>query len=230
VDRVGLWANATATPSNSATITGVDRLRELVIWPKLFRRLAAFFQDGNTNLAEFDGWLRADPRDRDDRRLLPNMELGNMHDLIEVSGNEVRLAFLREDVVIVPDDFTLPETPVVCEPVVRVGAGLVRIIGALVDPASRPESRNETVTVIDTTNRDIDLARWSIADNNGRQALDGVLASGETRRVRLGSSVRPHNTRDTITVLDPNEQIVDQGSYEARHLPEEGYTMLFSQF
>jgi endonuclease YncB( thermonuclease family) len=223
----GLWAAATATTTLSADIPGPDQLQELVIWPKLFRRLASFFQDGRTDLADLDAWLREDPRDRDDRLLLPNGELGNMHDLIVDDGSRVSLAHAPEDIVIVPDDFALPEAPVDTGRIVHTGPGFVQIVAALINPEEFPERGNETVTLLNTTNADIDLANWSIADRNGRQALDGVLAKGETVRVRLGANVQLSNVRDTITVLGPDDEIVDQVAYEARNLPGEGFTMVF---
>lgn len=223
---IGLWAEATATTTRSATIAGLDELQTLVLWPKLFRRLAAFYQDGQTDLAGLDTWLRADPRDRDDRLLLPNNELGNMHDLIAVNGHNVRLSYLPEDVVIVPDDFALPETPVAPSAPLHVGAGSIRIMAALVNPKGQDRG-NETVTLLNTTDADIDLTHWLIADQTGKQALTGVLASGETVRVALTGSVQLSNTRDTITILDPQGVLIDQVSYEARLLPNEGHTMVF---
>ncbi|MCP4422900.1 MAG: hypothetical protein GY803_00250, partial [Chloroflexi bacterium] len=222
-DGAGLWPEATATAYQNAAIPGANDLQELVIWPKLFRRLAAFYQDGNNNLADLDAWLRADSRDRDDRLLLPNRELSNMHDIIAVNGNNVRLTYLPEDIVIVPDDFTLPETAVTGI-IQHTGPGHIRIMAALIDPEERPEHSNETVTLLNTTNADINLAGWHIADQKGRQTLEGVLAKGETMRVKPGTRVRLNNDRDTITVLDENDQIVDQVSYEPRNLPAEGYT------
>ena len=46
-DQTGLWAEATATTEERANVPGLEELQQLVIWPKLFRRLAAFFQDGH---------------------------------------------------------------------------------------------------------------------------------------------------------------------------------------
>ena len=77
-----MWPQATATTERAAVIPGLAVLQELVIWPKLFRRLAPYFTQGHTDFAALDGWLRADPRNRDDRLLLPHLELGNMHDMI----------------------------------------------------------------------------------------------------------------------------------------------------
>ena len=43
----------------------------------------------------------------------------------------------------------------------------------------------------------------------------------------MTSAVRLNNDRDTITVLDSNEQIVDQVSYEPKDLPDEGVSVTF---
>ena len=225
--NAGLWAQSTATTERAARITGLDMLQQLVIWPKLFRRLAPYFVQGHTNFDGLDAWLRADPVNRDDRLLLPTLEMGNMHDLIVEDGDQIRLAHATEDVVIVPDDYVLPGPPVVTPPPVRVGTGDIRIIAALVNPIQSPERGHETVTLLNTTAGGIDLAGWFVADASGRFALTGVLAAGETRRVTASGAVQLNNTRDTLTLLGPLGEIVDQVSYEARGLPAEGRTKVF---
>jgi hypothetical protein len=50
---------------------------------------------------------------------------------------------------------------------------------------------------------------------------------GVVKQVRLSANVQLSNTRDTITILGPEDQIVDQVSYESRDLPDEGHTMVF---
>jgi hypothetical protein len=46
-------------------------------------------------------------------------------------------------------------------------------------------------------------------------------------RVWLSSAVQLSNKRDTITVLDAEEKIIDQVVYESHNLPAEGHTMVF---
>jgi hypothetical protein len=220
----GLWQQATATTTQAAEITSLDALQQLVLWPKLFRRLAPYFQEGHTDFNALDAWLRQDPRNRDDRLLLPNLELGNMHDLIVEDGQRIRLAYAPEDVVVVPDDYVI-EPPAVPPPV-RAGRGDIRIVAALINVIGE-ERGNETVTLLNTTTAEIDLGGWKLADANGRQVLSGRLAAGDAMRVRLGNSVQLSNERDTISVLDGLDDIVDQVSYLARELPAEGRTMLF---
>jgi uncharacterized protein YukJ len=57
-----------------------------------------------------------------------------------------------------PPPFPRPEIP----PTESLPDGLVRIVAALVNPSSSPE--RETVTLLNTSNRDINLAGWHLAD------------------------------------------------------------------
>jgi endonuclease YncB( thermonuclease family) len=225
--KTGLWQEAAATTTQSTVIPGPEQLQDLVIWPKLFRRLASYFQDGHTDLSGFDAWLRADPRDRDDRILLPNFELGNMHDLINISGNNLKMPYMPADVVIVPDDYGLPDIPIVPLPNVHVGEGSVRIVAALINPEQVPELGNETVTILNATNHDINLDGWKLADRHSDEQLNGGIGPGNTQRIRVKGRVQLSNEMDTITLLNSDGNIIDQVSYESRDLPEEGFTMLF---
>ena len=226
VAGAGLWPQATATTELAAEIPGLAVLQQLVIWPKLFRRLAPYFTQGHTDFDALDAWLRADPRNRDDRLLLPHLELGNMHDMIVEEDTRIRLAYTPEDVVIVPDDYIIQQPVLPVPPPVRVGRGDIRIVAALVNPLAT-ERGHETVTLLNATPGDIDLTGWVLADASGRQNLSGLLAKGEAIRIKLGNSVQLSNTRDTITVLDPQKNIIDQVSYQARELPAEGYSKVF---
>ncbi len=225
----GLWALATATTTESALINDAQTLESLVIWPKLFRRLAAFYQEGFTSLANFDAWLRADPVNRDDRLILPNRSLGNMHDMLVIDGNQLRLAYQPEDVVIVPDDFVLsePSQPPAKPPVLPSDSTIdIRLIAALVNPAGT-EAGNEVVTLLNAGNADVSLDGWLLADNNGQQRLNGMLNKGQLVQLSLASNVRLSNQRDTITLLNAQQEIVDQVSYESTQLPPEGHTLVF---
>jgi endonuclease YncB( thermonuclease family) len=222
----GLWATALGTPGKPADIAGLDDLQQLAIWPKLFRRLVPYFREDNTGFAALDAWLRADPKNRDDRLLLPNRELGNMHDLIDAHADRIVLTHFPEDVVIVPDDYVLQEPPDDSQPACA-GTGSVRIVAALVDALQSPESGHETVTLINVGTAPIDLAGWKLADNNGRQPLAGALPAGETLRIHLGGAVRLSNTRDTLSLLDAADRLIDQVSYEKRQLPPSGHSLLF---
>lgn len=100
----GFWPGEAVNTIKSANITGITAAENLVMWPKLFRRLASYFNSGYKNLNSFDSWLRRDPKNRDDRLLLPNCELGNMHDLISITGQSLKLKYDPEDIIILPDN------------------------------------------------------------------------------------------------------------------------------
>lgn len=83
-------------------IKNKEELMKLAIWPKLYRRLAVYFNNGNTGLGNFENWLRAEP-DRDDRLwIIPHAEEGNMHDIFEINGNKINMLFWPEDMIIIP--------------------------------------------------------------------------------------------------------------------------------
>jgi hypothetical protein len=100
----GLWPDDTANKFWLHEIPDLATLETLAIWPKLFRRLAKYFAAGNHGLAGFDAWLRADPTNRDDRLLLPNADIVNMHNVVETQGNYIRMTEWPEDIVILPDN------------------------------------------------------------------------------------------------------------------------------
>lgn len=224
----GLWPHAEATATDPATVPDLATLETLVIWPKLFRRLARFFAQGNQQLSGFETWLRADPVNRDDRLILPNMELGNMHDLIEVEGNELRMLHPPEAVIILPDDanvvFPMPAPPPPPPPFVR---GTVRIIAALANPVG-PEAGHESVTLLNTAPEAVALDGWVLRDRaNGREPLSGTLDAGDARRVTLSNRLRLNNNGDTISLFDPDGTQVDLVSYTAEEAKKEGYTLVF---
>ena len=95
----GLWK---VDVSLSGTrIAGESDLEKAAQWPKLFRRLTSFFKSGGTELAGFDSWLRSSGKD-DDLWLISRGELGNLHDIFEVNGSDIRMLFSPDDVVTVP--------------------------------------------------------------------------------------------------------------------------------
>lgn len=102
-DHHGLWPQEGVSIRHAARIRSLDELQALVMWPKLFRRLAAYFDEGHTGLSEFDAWIRQDRLRRDDALRLPDGELGHMHDTYLVEGDSLRLRFAPEDLLIAPD-------------------------------------------------------------------------------------------------------------------------------
>ncbi|WKN46303.1 lamin tail domain-containing protein [Tunicatimonas pelagia] len=230
-EGVGLWPEATANTQQTASFTeGLAEIEELVIWPKLFRRLVSYVGSGFTTLAQFDAWLREDPVNRDDRVLLPNGELGNMHDVIDViSPLQLRMNYEPEDLVIVPDGEIVLPPPAPVKP--SIGKS-IRIVAALVNPLGK-ETGQERVTLLNVSPHDQDIKEWTIADSVGKSApltelLDSdVIAAGNVVQITLDSRVRLNNTGDTITLFDNNGSMVDQVSYTRKEGQAEGVTLVF---
>jgi endonuclease YncB( thermonuclease family) len=100
----GLWPRSTADPGGAAQVADLAGLEELVLWPKLFRRLVPYLATGLGDLDGFDAWLRADPVNRDDELfLLERAEPANLHDVVRASGDSVQLTLWPEDFIIRPD-------------------------------------------------------------------------------------------------------------------------------
>jgi hypothetical protein len=87
---------------NNPRIRDRHELMELAIWPKLYRRLAKYFRAGNAGLGNFDNWLRAEP-DRDDEVwIIPTGELGNLHDIVDITSARINMRYWPEELMIVP--------------------------------------------------------------------------------------------------------------------------------
>lgn len=104
---------------------------------------------------------------------------------------------------------------------------LVRIVGALANPVG-PAPENETVTLLNTSPGDLDLAGWQIADRNGnKHPLTGRLPAGEATRVRVAPPLQLGNRGGTITLLDARGLKVDGVAYTAGQSAREGWTITF---
>jgi len=100
----GLWPDSTADPDGKANVPDLNELQQLVMWPKLFRRLVPYLAAGASDFNNFDAWLRADVVHRDDPLfLLDRGEPGNMHDVISAAGKDIQLTVWPEDFIISPD-------------------------------------------------------------------------------------------------------------------------------
>ncbi|WP_254554365.1 hypothetical protein, partial [Salmonella enterica] len=58
--QAGLFPSEDVSLANAARISDLDELQGLVMWPKLFRRLASYFSSGHSGLGQFDSWIRQD--------------------------------------------------------------------------------------------------------------------------------------------------------------------------
>jgi hypothetical protein len=99
----GMWPGESLTETARVAPRSVADLSTLVMFPKLYRRLVAYFQDLHPDLSAFDTWVRADPVHRDDRALLPTGEMGHLHDLFDVDDGAIGLRFLPEELMFETD-------------------------------------------------------------------------------------------------------------------------------
>jgi endonuclease YncB( thermonuclease family) len=94
----GFWPKETAGVDQPAQPASVADLSDLVMFPKLYRRLVDYFADNHSDLAAFDTWVRATP-ERDDPAQLPSGERGNLHDAYVVDAQGIRLRYRPEELV-----------------------------------------------------------------------------------------------------------------------------------
>lgn len=221
----GLWPRATADPDGPATVTGLASLEQLVIWPKLFRRVVSYLAAGNVGFDAFDSWLRADPVHRDDALfLLDKEENGNLHDVVEGEGQQLQLTVWPERFIISPD----PAAPGTVTKPSRFVAGDVVVAAALPDPAGADQGL-ETVTLLNTTAATVDLVGWGLADAaGGRMALDGSITAGGVVQLRLDGAVQLGNRGDSLVLLNPEGTPIDQVSYKAEQV-RTGRTIFFGR-
>lgn len=100
----GFWPSENVGVMKESTIPTIAPLSDLVMFPKLYRRLVKYFLEQPDNgLVGFDTWVRADGKNRDDRLILPNRELGNLHDIYSITGDNIELTELPEDLIFLPD-------------------------------------------------------------------------------------------------------------------------------
>lgn len=228
-NSLGLWPHDTVSTSKWGDVADLAALQNLVIWPKLFRRLSKYLASGFANLNQFDAWLRLDEVNRDDSLFfLRNSELANMHDLIEIDGNRMKMTELPEDIVIEPDP--------VQSGGVAAGAGTgavrprdysVRIIAVYPNPPGGQE-RDERVTLINYGPADVNLNGWKLQDRAGQtKNLGGTIRQAETRAILSKPEISLNNSGDTVRLLDANGNLVDEVAYSATQGAREGWSVVF---
>lgn len=209
---IGLWPRAVGDPDGPAEVTDFSALQQLVIWPKLFRRVVSYFGAGFSGFDAFDAWLRADSVHRDDQIfLLDTLERGNIHDVVQASGSQLQLTVWPERFIISPD----PAPPGGSTAPPRTAVGDLRIIAILPNPIG-PDSGHETITLLNTIPASIDLTGWAVTDAaGGRMALSGSIAGGGVTQIILDQAVQLNNQGDSLILLNRDGETIDQVAYQA---------------
>ncbi len=100
----GLWRHDASTMD--AAVSGQGDLSELAIWPKLYRRLAKYYDDRSADhdsLTGFIDWLREDRTDRDDFVIVLSIgEMLNLSDILVVTDTTIRMKYPPSDLVVIP--------------------------------------------------------------------------------------------------------------------------------
>jgi uncharacterized protein YukJ len=124
------------------------------------------------------------------------------------------------------DDTTGHRIPEACD--VPAADGRVCIVAALVNPAG-PDQGLETVTILNTTPKAIDLSGWKLADRNkNKMPLSGVLNAGQTMTVKLPKKgIELLNDGGIISLLDSKGLKVHGVSYTGKDASKEGWTIVF---
>lgn len=104
--------------------------------------------------------------------------------------------------------------------------GLVRIVAALVNDTASPE--HETVTLLNTADRAIDLTGWTLADRTKRRMpLSGEIPRGGTLTVNVAPPVELSNHGGLITLLNDRGVKVHGVSYTRDQARTPGLTIAF---
>ena len=98
----GVWDEGVDVSNTYTRIRNAAVLETLALWPKFFRRMVRYFQDGNTEATGFPGWLRADRGRNDELLVIPEGRATRMDDVFDVSGNRIRMYYWPEELVITP--------------------------------------------------------------------------------------------------------------------------------
>jgi len=125
-----------------------------------------------------------------------------------------------------PAPVELPGIESVVPPSEEEPHGLVRIVAALVNSVQSPEI--ETVTILNTSPRNLSLAGWHLADKmKQRHPLDGSLPAGATKTITVRTPMQFSNKGGIITLLDERGLKVDGVSYTKAQADQPGWTIVF---
>ena len=109
-------------------------------------------------------------------------------------------------------------------------ASSVLIVAALVN-ASGPEEGQESVTLLNRGDADLELAGWELRDKVGRSlGLAGTLAAGETHRIVIPAAPgapRLGNQGGKILLAEPGGSVAHAIEYAKSQVSRDGWTSVF---
>jgi uncharacterized protein YukJ len=106
---------------------------------------------------------------------------------------------------------------------------LARIVAAMVNPPA-DDPGHEFVTILNTSDRILDLANWKILDKQDKaETISGSIKPGEASVIQLSGNVAQlSNKGGTITLLDSQGLKVDGVAYTKNDAKVEGKPIVFS--
>lgn len=112
--------------------------------------------------------------------------------------------------------------------VIKVPEMSVRILAALVNPKGTDKG-HETITLLNTTPKAVNLKGWAIEDIKGRRTIiDMVIYAGNTAIIELkGGTTNLINTGGTLILFDHENDPIDLVSYSRNDASNEGWTIVF---
>jgi uncharacterized protein YukJ len=105
---------------------------------------------------------------------------------------------------------------------------LARIVAAIVNPVAADPGK-EFVTILNTTDRTLELANWQILDQlDHADTISGAIQPGETATFKLsGQGAQLSNKGGTITLLNSDGLKVDGVAYTKNQAKAEGRPVVF---
>ncbi len=104
--------------------------------------------------------------------------------------------------------------------------GVIRIVAALVNAKESPEI--ETVTLVNSSPNDIQLAGWQLADKQKKKmSLTGSIAAGAALNITVKKPMELSNQGGIITILNDTGLKVDGVSYTKAQASSPGWTIVF---
>ncbi|HEY0158142.1 MAG TPA: DUF2278 family protein [Thermoanaerobaculia bacterium] len=123
----------------------------------------------------------------------------------------------------IPDVVT-PGDPI--QPTTDNPDGIVRIVAALVNAKQSPEI--ETVTLVNTSPNEIQLAGWSLVDKQKKKMpLSGSIAAGAALNITVKKPMELSNKGGIITIVNDDGLKVDGVAYTKAQASNPGWTIVF---
>lgn len=106
---------------------------------------------------------------------------------------------------------------------------VLKIIAALVNPVGRDSKKNEWITILNRSEKRVNLEGWELWNSEGKAIpLYGAINSGQTKRLSFGGQDFSLVNKDIQLVLrNPNKDTVDIASYTKAQTKKEGEIIVF---